>query len=371
MSFELTRRGRSRIGDLPPAILFLIVGCLLGGCNQSSNEAYLLLEEILEAAPQVVIDLDALETTIIHPDLEIGPPDLLEGDDLFFARPSGLIILQDSLYVADGGLNTIHIAGLDGKLVRQVGTPGEGPWEFTDLFDIEKNNKYIFLHDRGKRIQVLDHNLAYVASINYVSGDNISVTDSFLIAYGSETNDMFVSVMEAHPPFQEKRTLLSTLIPPGYQPGSYNHFIAATGSTEEDFYLGYRGLPYLFVFDASFNHHKTIVFKGQVIDNLAEENPPLDAVAQQEAIRVGGFFQLLALVADRYLLFAHLNTLYVIDTNRGMYRLVKKMKFDFKEETRSKGMKGIHIGDLAYQEGKLYLTTPFESQVYRFNFDME
>jgi DNA-binding beta-propeller fold protein YncE len=94
--------------------------------------------------------------------MTLGEPDVPGDDEKHFGTPQDLAFLADgSILVADG-LRNSRIAKFDkdGKFVKQWGTRGNGPGQFSGLHGIDADrNGRVYVADRGnQRIQVFDQN---------------------------------------------------------------------------------------------------------------------------------------------------------------------------------------------------------------------
>jgi DNA-binding beta-propeller fold protein YncE len=94
--------------------------------------------------------------------LTLGETDVQGDDQKHFGLPQDIAFLPDgSLLVADGLRNTrIAVFDASGTFLRQWGTRGNGPGQFTGLHGIDADrNGRVYVADRGNsRIQVFDKN---------------------------------------------------------------------------------------------------------------------------------------------------------------------------------------------------------------------
>ena len=131
------------------------------GCRQSPEFVRVIESEIIDsllaAAPQTVIDVDALPEQVWRPNLELGHM----RDSLILGNFFRFTIVQDSLYVADAQANAIFVSGLDGLLRRRVGREGSGPLEFDGLSSLTFADPHFFASETS-RLQVLSTRLEYV-----------------------------------------------------------------------------------------------------------------------------------------------------------------------------------------------------------------
>ena len=99
-----------------------------------------VIDSLLAAVPQTLIDTDAMDAQTWYLDKEVAQAQ----DSLALGPIFSFTIAQDSLYIADFVHSHIFTAGLDGPLLRRVGSKGEGPLEFSNLSGVLFNGDQFF-----------------------------------------------------------------------------------------------------------------------------------------------------------------------------------------------------------------------------------
>lgn len=179
------------------------------------------LADYATAFDQITVDLNVVNTDTI----------LLNSTD-GLVPPGGLIIGQpvaytkwgDDYVIADRSSDALILMDEAGR-IQNVGSRGSGPGEFGMITNVFSNDDYLFIADMARsRVHILDSDFSYVADIttipflrNYTSGSN-----SYLFVPSSPVDSSLVRIVHASPPFGQHDALLPKLIPPGYQPDSYN-----------------------------------------------------------------------------------------------------------------------------------------------------
>ncbi|MDY0231973.1 MAG: 6-bladed beta-propeller [Candidatus Saccharicenans sp.] len=79
---------------------------------------------------------------------------------LFFKITSALISPDKEIFVGDSGGHFIAKYTWDGKFVKRIGQPGQGPGDFNYIFDLNYLDKKIYAYDlEGLRITVMNFDL--------------------------------------------------------------------------------------------------------------------------------------------------------------------------------------------------------------------
>ena len=83
-----------------------------------------------------------------------------------FSRPTGVAVdKDDNIYVFDYGNSTLFKFGKKGKLIRKVRKRGTRPGEFSSLSLIKVINDELYVCDGGNhRVQILNTKLDYINS---------------------------------------------------------------------------------------------------------------------------------------------------------------------------------------------------------------
>lgn len=269
------------VNNSPIHISVFLLAVLLAGCsNDKAPHADLIdvdLPEPLRGGEQIAVNLDEAKTVELMPDRTIGSAEDTTG--LFLAKPTDVVTVGDSIYIADTKQHAIFVADAKGRLVRRIGRKGQAPGEFIEPVRITANDRFIFVYGHGNhRIQVFDHQFNYVESIphGFLPLTNAIVADNkHLFLPESARDSMLVSVHAAIKPFKRKRAFMPRLVPPGpQQPMAHNQVPLYTdGSTICSAYIG---LPYVFCLNDRFISTRTLVFKGTAVDRL--NNPIPDRI---------------------------------------------------------------------------------------------
>ncbi len=239
-----------------------------------------VIDSLLAAAPQTLIDTDAKEAQTWYLDKEVAQAQ----DSLALGSMFSFTIAQDSIYIADFVHSHIFVAGLDGPLQRRVGNKGEGPLEFSYLPGVLFNGDHFFAVEPS-RIQMLSRELSYVAILPKGTANPFTIGGSTLAA--SRTH-LYVTCPRGHAyricpssseaPFVKEAPFLRSLDIDSMQP-PLNGTIPVAATLDGQYVLAaFGGLPYIFVFNRVHEHVHTIRFYGSVIGEHA----------QNYAIRDGG-----------------------------------------------------------------------------------
>ncbi|MDE2833747.1 MAG: hypothetical protein OXM02_04420 [Bacteroidota bacterium] len=111
-------------------LLLMVFGaCAIGSCRSSPDLGRKIesevMDSLLEAAPQTLIDTDGLAVQTLYPDGIVAEA----RDSLALGPKFSFTFAQDSLYITDFESSEVFSAGLRGQLERQIGLKGEGPLE--------------------------------------------------------------------------------------------------------------------------------------------------------------------------------------------------------------------------------------------------
>ena len=324
-----------------------------------------MIDSLLAAAPQTVIDMDALEEEVWLADLTVG----VSQDTLILGSAEAIASVGDSLYIADEQANAIWAVSLDGKLRRRIGGKGKGPVEFSGLQDIDYNGRYVFVHEGGsQRVQALTDKFEYAGSFQIPAGlPEIAVTSKDLFVPCRKGMEWLICIRDASLPFEFRQNgLLRSL---NLSPVSYDFYRITAVPSGELTFIGYRGLPYLFVYDTSREHVQTIRFHGSFVRELAD-NPTIEMPGVPFP-GMRNFIRAVFFLGDNYLAFVHRFRTYVIDIGDGSnYRHVKTIKFKRTDGSANSTDKSILVDHLLLKDGYLYVVSTFEEYAHRYPFEL-
>lgn len=269
--------GLLRTGNVLLVAALAFVMCLAGSCRSRPDLVRVVeskvIDSLLAAAPQTLIDTDALKEEVWLPDGAVAEA----SDSLALSAMFSFTLARDSLYIADFVGGHIFVAGLEGPLRRRIGHKGAGPLEFYFPLEILFNGTHFFVAD-ASRVQMLTKELSYVGIVPVpgqalaagltITGKTSAISHTHLFTPCPKGDANRVCPYDANPPFLGGSSFLPSL---GIQepPMDRTVFKAAT----EDGTLvmaAFAGLPYIFVFNHAHEHVHTIRFYGSDVKEHAE-----------------------------------------------------------------------------------------------------
>ncbi len=221
-----------------------------------------VVDALLTAAPQTLLDLDAQPREVWYTEMELGHPQ----DSLILSNPFMFVIAHDSLYFANFR-DAIFAAGFDGILRRRIGRTGKGPGEFDQLSDFGYSGSHFFVGE-ASRIQVLSTNFEYVATMPpqggaVLPGKGLAASATKLYTQCARGFEFRVCPFSTDPPFEEETPFLPAL---GITNPSMDGIEFGATPDGQRVFVGYQGLPYVFVFNAHHEHIHTIRLIGERVD---------------------------------------------------------------------------------------------------------
>ena len=225
-----------------------------------------MIDSLLIAAPQTIIDLDALPVQEWLPNgvLCVHPQ-----DSLILSGSFTFAIAGDSIYFADARARAIFVAGLNGVLRRQVGRQGQGPLEFEQLRGFSYGGSQFFVRE-GSRMQVLSRSLEYVDIVldsytlpgGYFGNFAASPTQLYYPCFLGHTHR--VCSRDVAPPYTEGKSFLPAV---EYTEGGPPMNMLSVSASPDGTYVmaAFFGLPHVFVFDSAHRHIHTIRLAGDVV----------------------------------------------------------------------------------------------------------
>lgn len=137
--------------------LFISLLLFLASCKNSENSAPDLIYQVnLE---RDISNISSIPLSYLGNKLEYIP---LETDSKCLIRQISNISITDSfLFVSD--YNRLLLFGRDGKFIRQIGSPGRGPGEYSKVrdFEIDLDNKEVYVLE-GRKVLVYDFNGRFI-----------------------------------------------------------------------------------------------------------------------------------------------------------------------------------------------------------------
>lgn len=345
-------------------MVLFIAACHGNDATLTRFEDSSAVDSMLTAAPHFVVNTDIDAETLVADEV-LGFPN----DSLILGRPRGLIAVTDTLYIVDQQYGSVLAIGPSGYLQRQIGRQGKGPGEFTNLWEIHYNGSNVFTYEEAK-IQVFSENFNYVNSLTGAFRfrlGGIAVSPDFVLMQCPTKSNQVVCARSTSPPYawlQSKQLLPVLELPDRSGENSYNVAISPHGNRIA---VGYRGLPYIFIYDDHFVHLHTIRFEGKdVRDFEPTVGAPVPGV-QESGTNV--FISRIKFLDNNYLAARIFGTgTYVISVSDNRYQL--EGKYAFRSVDDSQNEKNIHPSDMILHGDRLYVVSPFAEYVYGYNFEL-
>lgn len=334
-------------------LLYVPVLLLLLTCTESGERTLPVTEseplnEKLQTAPVSWIDLDEVPVNDIH----ITEEQLLYStyrdfdpgsDAIQLAHPHRLVAGDEHIYIMSG-LDRIVEMTPEGEITGYATRVGSGPGEHDhNTRFIFSNDHNIFLNDSNHgRINVYDRDFSFKEEINILIPDiYLALNNEFIVFnnqqnYGMHTEAPDQGLLKIAPlsnPEDSVATIMPRIVPSGMQPAFYNGVFRSINRHNE-IAAAYQPLPWIFLFDDSFNHHHTILLEASFLDTLSI--PPLEFSEPRGTDGVGGRLPLTNLYfLDNGDLLIHSpfkGTLHVSPDQNGFYHPEQLYRFHLPED---------------------------------------
>ena len=331
----------------------------------ASLHAVTALEELSEQAPKTVIDLDAVPTDTLYPDLVIGSEDP-ESDELFIGQTFGAALRGDSIYVADRDQGRILVGHKDEpRFARSFGTTGEGPGEFMGPQDLVYNRDRFFVMDtRSGMVIVFDSTFTFEQNVEVGTAEPWAFTLNpyGLLSASPIGSDKIAEIHDVEPPFRVVSNFLSALVPFDDPANGYNRPLIDSNSHGE-ILAAYSGVPHLFLHSHSLELTASIELRGEAV--LRVNSPEMGGFNRY---RINTFYSTLTLSDRGTIYFIVPSTLYELRADGGSYRLTRTSRLSIpRDEATGNGSDFVFPLDLELDdEGHLYAISPFKSRIFRY-----
>lgn len=256
-------------------ILLLV---LLGSCSAKSptpadypETESDILNQFIKSAPIQYISLDEIpiDTIVLKQEnfhyKSDGTP--INEHNLQLKAP---IIERENIYAYDKFSEQIIRLNKNGKVDKVLARKGKGPGEVLDVLHMERNDSKYFVSDVGNaRILIYDIDFRLQQSIEGVRAMRFSVNNEFLcyrnmINSGAPASGL-VSIIRINSPEDSVAQIMPKIIPDGYQPRVFNA-AAFDINKHNEVAASYTYLPWIFLFDDSFDLERTLIFEGSEMD---------------------------------------------------------------------------------------------------------
>lgn len=365
------RRGR--------ILRFIAILNLLWGCKQPTPEipktSNQVLNRYLTESPATILSLDGFPVDT----LQIQEKDLLGrkpaqsfSDSAFIGGITGLVKIQNRLYIADQIQDCLwEIDSRSGRLVRKIGRKGKGPGEFVSLQGIYSNSKNVFTYDMGiARVNVYDHQLKLKSFFTHVLSGlqmDMAVTDSllFMPTKLNVGNDSLFMLRRASPPFTKLTHFLLKISKHKFGLSQYNVYYIDSNKKGE-FVFGFRGLPYIFIYNQQLNHVHTLFLHFDYYVN--GERVPLEPVIKKEGnkYKMTAFFSGIYLMDDGSMIVLKRGNLYQIKHSEKGYQLTQILYLECQDpRLKDEKMKHVFLTNIVTDSDTLYASSIFYPYVFR------
>ncbi len=139
---------------------------------------------------------------VIKMDSEDYKCSVIESDSV--KSPSGILVLDDKIYIVDQEMNSVLILDKQGNLLEKFGETGNGESQFLSPRQICSWKDNFFVLDSGNnRVEVFDEKFAYINSVQLNKFEEMNISASHEFGYCDITLDglgnIYVSVLAISP----------------------------------------------------------------------------------------------------------------------------------------------------------------------------
>lgn len=343
------------------SILFLfLIGCKRENQVQLHNS--LLSEEQIERLGELVeqnlvtLAINHTEPTFIEIDSNTDSTLLIDSE--YFGKISDIAIDENFIYITDRGKHQLIRYDKNRGDIYTIGQQGRGPADLHEPIQVETNTEYVLVHEKNNnRIQVFNKDFISITNIDVKApAEGFNLNNQYLVVPEINfftINGNVVSVYQIDHDFDRFDNLLPVLTNPG-RGALGNNVTTIAVADNQQFYIYYYGLPYIFVFDNKLNHKKTLKIIGELIRNFYENiperlkiHPEPEMVARQLIIGLG--------VTDHFLFFQISGVLFQVDINE--MKIVNRYRFGMNQEDL------FPFTRIKTYSNKIYLIDPFDDRI--------
>ncbi len=318
-----------------------------------------------------VVNLDALEGSVVYPDLIIGEQEFASTQlqsDLFLAAPTACVVVGDSVYICDRLNNSIVVADKKGQIIRRVGRAGKGPGEFLEPYHIASNGEFFFIYDFGNaRVQIFTTTFKYTYSIPAafpMFGTTIAANRRLLLIHGSLDHPDLVKAYVPREPFTQVGSFFQRQTSVDRSSGGKTMVKFAVNG-KGDICVGYFGSPNLYLYDSSFTYIAEIQFRGKPVDDYLKPLPK--GLTSPGGNPTKQFINGLALLDDGSILLAVRSDIFIIAPTTKGFEVKKRLLLRFKDRTRNAAEENVPIWSIAVSGEQVYVCPKMLPMVFRFS----
>lgn len=261
------------------AMTVMLIGCSESTKLDAPETSSDSLNELVRSAPYQYVNLDdpeVREISLLKDDIIYSIYEEEAESEPLLGRMIGITFLKDQFYVYDASAKAIFTVGLNGDVNGPFTREGRGPGEHNTIGYLHANTSYIYNADiNNARINRYDKDLEPVEPMQEFTStsEHIALNDSILLmenryssGFSPVSPDEGLITITPVGNFQDTlATILPRIIPVGYQPQVYNNPQFSVNNSGE-IAASYHPLPWMFLFDADYNHQKTLILEYSVFE---------------------------------------------------------------------------------------------------------
>ncbi|MGM0586818.1 MAG: 6-bladed beta-propeller [Bacteroidota bacterium] len=351
---------------------------ILTACQSSPQTIPLtesnVLNKMVKAAPQSIIDLDAIpvDTLVATRENQLGHKTASHLEEkVLLSKPNSIEKIGKKLYVSDFDQNSIFVMNDQGTWIDWLGRKGHGPGEFFGMGGIFSNAKHIYVIDpNNTEIDVFDHNFKFENSFNYLTMGgfypNATASNHWILTPAPMNSNVLINQNSVVEPFDSLGTVFEPIVPRDFHPMAQNRFdIDAT--LDGDYVLAFRGVPYLFMFDKDHQQTHSIYLQADYFDTI--DNPTLEPRKNADPMSMGikMLVNRVYLESDGSLWLQIKNQLYKLVPEGDQYTLKRSIIMPYGKELRKNQTdKFVTLGDMSIDGNTLYVCSIREKYIYKF-----
>lgn len=356
-------------------LLFVII-LLLNGCLSGSGPATPVppeteseaLNDFVRNVPWQQIKLDDVDVQEIHldsGDMIISLYDSVSDSGRPILSSFTFVTLENDRFIFyDFASAAMYEANTDGEIRGPLTRAGRGPGEHSMIRNLKSNRDFIFADDVGNaRINRYTHELVSLDPL-LTPNTFMDLNDELMLMENQLSRGIApprpeqgrIAIVPVEDPVDTLTTILPRIIPAGYQHQSFNNPTVSINRSHE-IVGGYIFLPWLFLFDDTQTHVRTLVFEYSGFHSM--DIPPLVLTRSQAEESYGGHYPFIhyRLMNNGELFIVIRRALFRLERNlEGAYRLAGRYRFYITGEEEA-----LRISDmfLSEDETELYITSPY------------
>lgn len=272
--------------NMKKTIYCIIIATFLSGCNGEGNDEKFAISTPLEPLNQFVnasniqrINVDEVpvrEINITDENRIYSIHEVENEDNPLLGHIKSATKVGSSLFISDITTRSIYKLEFSGDISSALTEAGKGPGELGTSAEVMHNSEFIYVPDHNNgRVNRYSHNFEVERALNNYLMFDMEVSEEYI--FGSNRNSQGFApknpeegliVISTTESLQDTvTTILPRIVPSGYQPNVYN-IADYSANSRGQIVAAYSPLPWLFTFDADFQHTNTIMLNYSAFDTL-------------------------------------------------------------------------------------------------------